>query len=351
MLRGHSFAPRFTVSVQAVDIPDFLECIPKISIRGAGKSFFELPKCPGPLTIGDLGDDSYEVKYGSQWLLELCEYNQFYLYQNNLGFEPIDPPEPFPIPDETSRHCDIAFDQAAQPLICWEQSDGIRIWQYDQLTESYVVAGPYTGINPCMFNDVTVEGFRYEADSDIVLFYQKTGEQNKVFYRIQRESYAAEYEHYIAGSDFLVDAIRPLYLRNELLISSLAGDRFAGDIILKSKLYPMHRTLTIEGLGEFTLGDMYTAEVNPHTMAIDGVGEFTSGLLYLPPINPHTMAIDGLGEFTLGLLYTVETNSHTMAIDGLGEFTGGFWLVAEVYSHTMAIDGSAQFTGGNLATV
>src|SRR5690606_31876489 len=148
----------------------------------------------GPVTLASTGDGQYPTLFGRAWLLQMCQDGSWVLYQRDgnetLVVVPWDVVPPFG--GITARHVTLAFDQAARPAIAWEESDGIRLREFDEFAGEYAFIGPFPGCDPALLMDATIN-FRV-AGSDVVLFYL-SADRTKLNYRVQGENFAIEHEH------------------------------------------------------------------------------------------------------------------------------------------------------------
>ena len=150
---------------------------------------------PGPTTLASTGDGAYPTLYGSNWLLQICNDGSWVLYRRDtnetLTVVPWDVTPP--VAGLTARHPTLAFDQAARPAIAWEDDNGIRLREYDEVNGAYHFVGPFDGHDPVLICDATVN--YHVPDSDVVLFYLDA-DRETLCYRVQSENFATEHEHH-----------------------------------------------------------------------------------------------------------------------------------------------------------
>lgn len=156
--------------------------------------FPELALCKGPSAEGQTGAGTYFELFGYNWALSLDDANQLHLSQEQGGtWVEVTPLVPLPVLSGTARHITMAFDQAARPIIAWEDAGQIYLRQWDVGTSSYLTRGPWPGRDPVLWWDYPLDRVMFPAsiqagnNSDVLLFHI-AGSQ--VGYRLQRESFA-----------------------------------------------------------------------------------------------------------------------------------------------------------------
>jgi len=156
--------------------------------------FPELALCKGPSAEGVTGSGTYFELFGYNWALSLDDSGQLHLSQEQPGtWVEVTPLVPLPVLSQTARHISIAFDQAARPIIAWEDAEQIYLRQWDVGSNSYLTRGPWPGRDPVLWWDYPLDRVMFPAsiqagnDSDVLLFHI-AGSQ--VGYRLQRESFA-----------------------------------------------------------------------------------------------------------------------------------------------------------------
>lgn len=217
---------------------------------------------PGPVTLAATGDGSYSTLYGENWLAQVCQDGTWVLYKRIssevLEVVPWDV-EP-PTVAITARHPTLCFDQAARPAIAWEDSEGVRLREYNEVAQSYHFIGPFAGCDPVLLTDATIN-YRV-AGSDVVLFYLSS-DRTRLCYRIQSENFAMEHEHHDFGEAVVLDAQDVGSWRFQLKYGdehgTVSGPLADGFTALLSDLYPVYvderMGATVHGLqdGEYVL--------------------------------------------------------------------------------------------------
>jgi len=153
----------------------------------------------------------------------MCQDGSWVLYQRDgtetLVVVPWDVVPPFG--GISARHVTLAFDQAARPAIAWEEADGIRLREFNEIAGNYAFIGPFEGCDPVLLNDATVN--YHVAGSDVVLFYL-SADRTKLMYRVQNENYLVEHEHLEYGTEVVLDAPDIGGYRFQLRHSDAAGE-------------------------------------------------------------------------------------------------------------------------------
>lgn len=165
----------------------------KVSQKTDKYNFPEIRICYGPDVEGITGTGTPQDLYGYEWhsVLDAANVPRHFKLESGVWVEKI-PLEPFPSLPVIARHWSQQFDQAARSVIAWEQSEQLYIRQWDIGTSSWVLRGPFTGIDPVLFNDFELVG---TTDNDIIMFYLSV-DRLSIKYRIQRENYNTEHHLY-----------------------------------------------------------------------------------------------------------------------------------------------------------
>lgn len=205
---GHKKRPPFLFSQRAR--VNQLVCDPRPYVRAwaeDGRPLWApcLAWSPGPVELATTGDGSYQTLYGENWLAQICQDGTWVLYKR-IDNEALEVTEWDVIPPTvaiTARHVTLCFDQAARPAIAWEDAEGVRLREYNEVTQQYHFIGPFSGCDPVLLTDATIN-YRV-AGSDVVLFYLSE-DRTKFNYRIQSENFATEHQHYDFGEAVVLDA-------------------------------------------------------------------------------------------------------------------------------------------------
>lgn len=198
---------------------------------------------PGPVQLASTGDGSYSTLYGENWLAQVCQDGTWRLYKRASAevLEVVEWDVEPPTVAITARHPTLAFDQAARPAIAWEDSEGVRLREYNEVAQSYHFIGPFPGCDPVLLTDATIN-YRV-AGSDVILFYL-SADRTKLLYRIQSENFAVVHEHFDFGEAVVLDAQDVGSWRFQLKYADSAGTVQGpladGFTALWSDLYPVY---------------------------------------------------------------------------------------------------------------
>lgn len=243
---GHSRRPPFLFGLRAR--LNQLVCDPRPYVRAwaeDGRPLWApcLAWSPGPVELASTGDGSYDALYGRNWLAQVCQDGTWRLYKriSSEVLEVVEWDVTPPTVAITARHPTLAFDQAARPAIAWEDSAGVRLREYNEVTQSYHFVGPFEGCDPVLLTDATIN-YRV-AGSDVVLFYL-SADRTKLMYRIQSENFAVEHEHHDFGEAVVLDAQDVGSWRFQLKFAdergTVDGPLADGFTALWSDLYPVY---------------------------------------------------------------------------------------------------------------
>lgn len=198
---------------------------------------------PGPVELATTGDGSYSTLYGENWLSQICQDGTWVLYQriDNEELEVVPWDVVPPTVAITARHPSLCFDQAARPAIAWEDDSGVRLREYNEVSQQYQFIGPFAGCDPVLLNDATIN-YRV-AGSDVILFYL-SADRTTLCYRIQSENFAVEHEHHDFGEAVVLDAQDVGGWRFQLKFAdehgTVDGPLADGFTALWSDLYPVY---------------------------------------------------------------------------------------------------------------
>lgn len=243
---GHKKRPPFLFSQRAR--VNQLVCDPRPYVRAwaeDGRPLWApcLAWSPGPVELATTGDGSYQTLYGENWLAQICQDGTWVLYKriSNEVLEVIEWDVVPPTVAISARHPTLCFDQAARPAIAWEDSEGVRLREYNEVTQAYHFVGPFPGCDPVLLTDATIN-YRV-AGSDVVLFYL-SADRTKLLYRIQSENFATEHEHHDFGEAVVLDAQDVGSWRFQLKYGdehgTVDGPLADGFTALWSDLYPVY---------------------------------------------------------------------------------------------------------------
>jgi hypothetical protein len=157
------------------------------SYKRKNKRVPELRIALGPILEGVTGNGSYSDLFGAVWALGLTRNGLKLARLGVAGWYEVTPLEPLPVLPSSARHIGLAFDQAARPVISWENGSEVFIRQWDGASNQYVVRGPFAGVDPVLVMDATVNGDI--PNSDVILGHLNVF-RDQFIYRVQRELYA-----------------------------------------------------------------------------------------------------------------------------------------------------------------
>ena len=253
---------------------------PLVTRRTTNTEFAELFTLPGPVEIGDSGDNSYEVLFGVAYLalitrerrLELHRFVDGVWVQVLAGL-----PQIFgtTLPSEV-RRLTAAFDQNARLVVALELEGVVEVIRWDPGQQAYVQNVTFTGVDPQLLMDMTVtdprgypsggwsvqeayyagipvlfwwvpeEMWRETAlpDSDILLFYL-SADRRSVRCRVQRQLYETVHEMHQYEDPVIMDRATALAGRYQALVSDaatgeplpemLVSDPYLGDFIINPR--------------------------------------------------------------------------------------------------------------------
>ena len=188
---------------------DQLTCDPRSYVRAFqadGRPLYApcFSWAPGPQTLATTGDGTYATLFGSNWLAEICQAGNWVLYQSTTTTTITDTAWDVTPPTASldARKPSLCFDQTARPAIAWEQDDGIRLRQFDEIAGVYAITGPYAGVDPVLINDAIVN--YHVPGSDIILFYL-SADRLTLNYRIQSENFDTEHALHAFASPSIID--------------------------------------------------------------------------------------------------------------------------------------------------
>ena len=182
----------------------------------------ELVLAPGPAQLAQPGGGTNAELYGCPWALALHRSGP-QLYHLSAGVwaprSDLDALAPLAqLPDV--RHVGLAFDQAARPVICWEQSGAVVVRQWNAQAAQYVTRGPWAGCDPVIYADSAAH-YR-PSDSDVVLWYL-TPDRRTLAHRVQRDLYAVERAAHTYAAPVVLDQIVAHPYRAQLLAADLSS--------------------------------------------------------------------------------------------------------------------------------
>ena len=213
--------------------------IPPLTSDDASKEF-EVRLAKGPIAIGEPGNGTYAELYSKDYLAFLDETTSRLRLFVSTGTEwqEVDDtlfPQP-PHPVDEIRHIGVCFDQAARLVLAYERDEEVFVYQWDPATQTYIVRGPFPGVDPVLIHDAAI-GF-YPPDSDVLLFHLSVDRRN-VYMRVQRELYdpprlVASFEEPV----ILDQAVALPYVGE--LVGSLVRNPEATGFAILTDVYPIY---------------------------------------------------------------------------------------------------------------
>ena len=135
-----------------------------------------------------------------------------------------------------AKEIDLAFEQAARPVIALEINGRINLYWFDPTPSAFVITDFDDGRNPRVLLDSPHD----TSNSDVLLFYVRDA-SDAVVYRQQRDRYATRYDSPLVnvGSKFLEEVIRTS--DNRLAVIASVRNTVTGKYSLQRRetaLYP-----------------------------------------------------------------------------------------------------------------
>jgi hypothetical protein len=217
----------------------------------------EVAKCLGPQAEGITGDGSMLALYSRAWALILERSGQLVLAkQSGSRWIRVQPLQALPVLPRAARHIALSFDQAARPILAWQENQSIFVRQWDGLFGQYVIRGPFAGLDPVLFMDAQL--LQTTSDSDVHLFFLSL-DKKTVHRRLQRDQFSIEYSFFVLANESILDTLI-VDTYNYRLILQDALTQF----LLVSEQYPA-KAFVLEALnlsGGLSAGDEFLAVVN-----------------------------------------------------------------------------------------
>ncbi|MCS7226850.1 MAG: hypothetical protein NZ821_07665 [Gloeomargarita sp. SKYB31] len=283
--------------------------------------------------MGDTGDGSYSTLYGYAWaaILDRAQ-RRMRLFQAQVPAEgpwPLSDPRgpevavwveveipPLPHPVEEVQHLALAFDQAARHVVAYERQGQVWVRQWDPITQTFIMRGPWPGHDPVLINDAVV-GY-YPPDSDVLLFHLSPDRRSLIM-RVQRELYATAGVIQTFDQPVVLDQAVALPYQLELL-GSTEGSLDTTGYVVRSQVYPVYSQDVLGGValtpplaGDYIpiviILDMSTDGLGSAALAQPTSGEFVSIVVILD------MPTDGLGSAALAQPTSGEFVSIVIILD------------------------------------
>lgn len=236
--------------------------------------FPELALCKGPSSEGVTGGGTYFELFGYNWALSLDDSGQLHLSQEQAGaWVEVTPLVPLPVLSQTARHISLAFDQAARPVIAWEDTGQVWLRQWDVGTNSYLTRGPWPGRDPVLWMDATING--YIPDSDVLLYHLSL-DATQVLQRIQRQVWNPATTVYSGSEPLWLDQATLLGFSFQLVGAKQSGEIFA----LRAAPYPVRWTEGLAGVGFISPA---TGQYQPVVLVQNLPTDNLSSISFIPP--------------------------------------------------------------------
>lgn len=314
---------------------------PATSLRTPSKTFFaELFAAPGPLTIGQTGDNSYPVLFGRVWVLEVRADGALRLHQrqeDGTYQQVIDdlPPVFSEGAPAGSRRWSLAFDQAARVVVAYEDGEGVvRVTRWDPSANQYVQNVTFAGVDPVVVMDAS---WSYAIPgSDVLLFYLSP-DRTRVLCRVQRDVYAIEHLIWDYGLPVILDRVIAAPIRYQLLVSDATGVPLPEALVSDPYPYPgtdkLRASLDLTGVGDYFSVVISKAGQDDLGAAFTLAPEGTYGPAVLTPEGTDALvgafALTGTGE-AIGV---VLLHQQGEALEGAFALTSDGEYLLVVLSH------------------
>ncbi len=198
---------------------------PRTYNRSAGRVAFEHCATLGPVEVGQSYTEGIRP-----WVSRIDIDGNLHLYVNQTPGVYTEVEGELPATINGSRH-NIAFDQSGRAYLSYLSSSGIVVRQYDTISSNFTERGPFTGLDPVLFNDYFV-GLPL-GESDVILFYLSM-DRLSVKCRLQRDFFAVEYDVYTLPEAHNMDRVGIGYLRYQLWLADVDDNK----LYLTSEAYP-----------------------------------------------------------------------------------------------------------------
>ena len=227
-----------------------LPCLPCIKARGTNPMYYpEFFMFPGPLTVGDPGDNTLDDLIGRTYAFLFCDDFTWYVLRwvgsddvvpgiGSVGWEVITDLLP-PLAELTGneRRFSAAFDQAARLNVAYELDQTVYVTRWDQTLGAYLQNVEFAAVDPVLVFDAS---WAYHVPtSDVLLFYLTT-DRHRLMARVQRDAYAIEYEVWDYQQAVVLDRVTRLPLRYQALAGTNVGTPLSDGarVGVLSDLYP-----------------------------------------------------------------------------------------------------------------
>lgn len=198
---------------------------PRTYNRSTGRVAFEHCATLGPVEIGQAYTGGIRP-----WVSRIDGDGGLHLYVAQTPGVYTEVEGELPATINGSRH-NIAFDQSGRAYLSYLSDSGIVVRQYDTISSDFIERGPFTGLDPVLFNDYFV-GLPL-GESDVILFYLSM-DRLSIKCRLQRDFFAVEYDVYTLPEAHNMDRVGIGYLRYQLWLADVNDNK----LYLTSGVYP-----------------------------------------------------------------------------------------------------------------
>lgn len=303
----------------------------------------------GANNVADVGTGTLAELIGDEWLLVLQNDTDALELYKWSGTDWIYN-QTFSTTAGNKRYIGGAFDQSAHVHYGYEIANTIYI--HRALPDGTYLEVSFQGKNPVFLFDAIVT--KSIADSDVVVFYQKTANLDnisKLYYRLQRQGFAIENEINLGtdlvGTESLV-TVTPAFLRWQARYVDSAGTIINP---VESAMYPyMVELNALEGTGTLSayLRDIVT-QYNLNLNAIEGTGTL-SAIIESIVTTYGTVSLDaleGTGQLSAIIKDIVTTYGTTNlnALEGTGTLSAVITEIVTQYSLNLnALEGTGTLS-------
>mgnify|MGYP000751892306 CR=1 FL=1 len=332
-----------------------------VKVGKRGRSYFpEARIVRGPRVMGETADNSFEALLGYAWLGMLDRTQGLRLFQARKTAPssepwPIGSTEeaqwvevtipPIPHPVKEVRHLALCFDQAARHVVAYERQGEVWIRQWNPITGTFTMRGPFPGVDPVLLWDFEVGYFL--PDSDVLLVHLSP-DRTHVIMRVQRELYATSHVLQTFPSPAYLDQAVALPYQGQIL-GSLEDSPNVTGLVLRTDPYPVRGE---DDIGNAALAAPTQGALIPVVVIYDGgldaLGQAVlsapnQGAL-VPVVAVLNLGLDALGNATLtpptSGAYQLVVVVQDLGADALGTATlsaptsGAYQLVVVVVDLT-----------------
>ena len=194
----------------------------------------ELVTAPGPLALGNPQNGTYRDLYGASWALALYRGGpQLFQARAGVWVDRTDPDALGVLMQSGVRHVSLAFDQAARPVLAWEQDGAVYVRQWLG-GAGYVTRGPWPGHDPLLIADAVPAGL--VIGSDVHLLHLDA-ERAAVLARRQVSEYRAAQQVAEVTPGTVLDQVAQAYS-----VAQILGEADGQRVALVAR-YPVSQSL------------------------------------------------------------------------------------------------------------